>query len=143
MKTKHKKRNTVDKNYHPSPIPKRKCKCGCNHEFQPRRKDQVYLNKQHADFAYNNNVRKKKMKEENELNKILRKNDRILKKYFAFSPLQNEVVQYINVLRADGFNPNFNIGGTTIDGERFLLSYKYIFSVYQNKNIFLIKIRKR
>lgn len=41
----------------PSPIKPRVCACGCGHEFQPKRKDQRYLNKQHADYHYNHTKR--------------------------------------------------------------------------------------
>lgn len=42
----------------PRPIAPIECKCGCGIIFQPKRKDQIYLNKQHADFAYNHGKRK-------------------------------------------------------------------------------------
>ena len=37
----------------PKPIPTRLCACKCGHRFQPRRSNQKYINKQHADFGYN------------------------------------------------------------------------------------------
>ena len=49
----------------PRPISRRDCKCGCGNEFQPLRKDQIYLNKQHADFGYNHGKRKRKNQEQN------------------------------------------------------------------------------
>jgi len=64
----------------PRPISKRECKCGCGHEFQPGRRNQIYLNKQHADFGYNHGIRKGKKEKELEVESILRHNDRVLEK---------------------------------------------------------------
>jgi hypothetical protein len=62
----------------PRPIADRYCKCGCNNLFSPKRVDQVYLNKQHADFAYNRGMRKVKNEKMIEVQKILLKNDKII-----------------------------------------------------------------
>ena len=45
-----------------NPIRIRECKCGCGYEFQPNRKDQLYIDKRHYDFDYNQNKRKVKNK---------------------------------------------------------------------------------
>lgn len=126
----------------PRPIGIRVCKCGCGNEFQPKRRDQVYLNKQHADFGYNHGKRKKKTKNENELHKIQRINDRTLERHHKNSG-KKEAVCFLNNLVADGFRKEFYIGFNKIDGVGFFYSYNYLFHIYQFEGQRLIKIRKK
>ena len=99
-----------------SPLAERICKCGCDIEFQPNRKDQVFLNKQHADFGYNHNIRRKKDANKREQSKILAKNDRILEKHFkAKHGLVENAETYLEILRADGYNFSMHVGaGSTL-----------------------------
>ena len=66
----------------PSPLQMKVCACGCEIKFQPRRSDQLHLNSKHYNYAYNHGKRKIKYAQENSANKVIRKNDRILEKYF-------------------------------------------------------------
>jgi hypothetical protein len=66
----------------PKPIPTRLCACKCGHRFQPRRSNQKYINKQHADFGYNHHIRKPKEDNQIKIEKILSKNDAILERYY-------------------------------------------------------------
>lgn len=126
----------------PSPLAMRECKCGCGNLFQPGRKDQVYLNKKHADFAYNNGVRLEKDRVKNYFNKLENKNDRILNKYYM--AMKKEVVVLpLEILRAEGFNPNLAHGTTTINGETFSFSHNYLFRYYVQEKEDLIKILRR
>jgi hypothetical protein len=54
----------VEKTPLPWPISPRDCEYGCGNRFQPHRRDQMYLNKQHTDYGYNHIKRK-----ENNLNR--------------------------------------------------------------------------
>jgi hypothetical protein len=93
-----KKKNSED----PSPLPMRICACGCENEFQPTRSDQLHLNSKHYDFAYNHGPRKEKYAEEIDTTKIIRRNDRILEKYFR---LFNTPFVKLNliIVKAEGF----------------------------------------
>ena len=68
--------HTKGNNIIPRPIPERNCECGCGNLFYPRRRDNIYLNKQHADFAYNHGKRKAKNQNKVKSEKILLKNDK-------------------------------------------------------------------
>ncbi|MCB9223116.1 MAG: hypothetical protein H6582_02980 [Crocinitomicaceae bacterium] len=126
----------------PRPIPKRECKCGCGHNFQPNRKDQVYLNKQHADFGYNHGQRKTKQANRLKVEKILRKNDLILKKFFALSKDPTVTIMLEN-LKADGFRSEYNIGREKDkSGNLFFFLYNYAFRIVIRDNKKLIIIKK-
>tara|TARA_B110000503_G_scaffold52260_1_gene84097 strand:+ start:1355 stop:1768 length:414 start_codon:yes stop_codon:yes gene_type:complete len=123
----------------PRPIAPIVCDCGCGHEFQPRRRDQKYLNKQHADYGYNHSKRKAKNKNKIQTNKILLKNDQILEKYFnAFKNGKCATCQFDN-LKADGFNKSFNIGYAEQEVNKELaniyFSYNYQFLINNNNQI--------
>lgn len=66
-----------------SPIEKRYCACNCGIEFQPGRKDQIYLNRLHANFAYNHGIRKENIGRAPTIEKLLRSNDKILARAFS------------------------------------------------------------
>lgn len=126
----------------PRPIASRKCDCGCGHSFQPNRKDQVYLNKQHADHAYNHGIRKKKARSEKLMNGYLRKNDRILSKYFNANK-EEEVVCHYDAVIADGFNAAYTIGFHKIEEQYHFFTYNYSFNLFRVEGIRYFKIRKR
>lgn len=113
----------------PRPIPDRFCECGCGNLFSPNRIDQVYLNKQHYDYAYNNGPRKRKNANRKNHEKILAKNDRILNKYFLTRRWDKYTIVYYDVLEADGFDFSFNIGIEVRDDVSWAFSYKYVYSI--------------
>ncbi|MFT5104041.1 MAG: hypothetical protein ACI86C_001702 [Candidatus Latescibacterota bacterium] len=126
----------------PRPIPTRECQCGCGHRFQPKRNDNIYLNKQHADFAYNHGPRKQRNTGRIEFEKILRKNDNILHKYFTSIGVGTEREQYYEVLKADGFKSGYHIGRINVKEKEYHLVYRYMYHVLKRENIFRIIIMK-
>lgn len=128
----------------PMPIAPRICVCGCGHEFQPRRRDQIYLNKQHADYGYNHNHRSQMNEQKIKTNKILALNDKILKKNYEAFEVNKCAICSLNNLISDGFIREFHIGTDEVieDGKTTMIyfTYNYCYSVNQNKEI---KIYKR
>jgi hypothetical protein len=127
----------------PRPIPPLECKCGCGHIFQPKRRDQVYLNKQHADFGYNHNTRKIKYRNRRKVEKILNSNDKVLEKHYKAHRQENCAICYLDVLKADGFNKAYHIGKNETEGKEYYYSYNYYYFIYVLNNIKMIKIYKR
>ncbi len=127
----------------PRPIPPVVCKCGCGHSFQPRRKDQIYLNKQHADFGYNHNKRMLKNWRRKKAEKILSHNDNILKKYFKAYRQGDFATCFLKALKEDGFDSGSFVGVDEPGGKthHYLYNYYYHISVKHNETI--IKIYKR
>lgn len=126
----------------PRPIAPRLCACDCGHTFQPRRKDQIYLNTQHANYAYNHGQRKEKNKSRKREEAFLAKNDAILHKHYRSEKDQKIVVRYYDVLIADGFKFQYNIGSTEENGLVLWYSYRYYYSVV-NTEPKQVKIYKR
>lgn len=126
----------------PRPIAERICNCGCGHSFQPNRNDQIYLNKQHADYCYHHNVRKKKMKNQVTSEKYLRNNDRICRKYFESSE-ESEVICFFESLKADGFNFSFFLGSSTIKDIRYYHTYNYLLHLKEENGIKKVLIKKQ
>jgi hypothetical protein len=126
----------------PRPIPKRDCKCGYEHKFQPNRTNQIYLNKQHGDFGYNHGTRKKVREKQLEIETTLRHNDRILAKYHNAYQTE-EAVCFLNILVAEGFERDAFVGYSIIESNGFFYSYRYMFHIYKTSKQELIKIRKR
>jgi hypothetical protein len=133
------------KNKDPSPLAKRICKCGCEIEFQPGRSDQYHLNSIHYDFAYNHGPRKEKYAEENQAIKTIRKNDRILEKYFKFTQSIRGELNLL-ILKADGFEVETGTRIITyIEDEiefKYVALYKYCYRIIIQANNKYIKIRK-
>ena len=126
----------------PRPIPKKECECGCGHSFQPKRKDQRYLNKQHADFGYNHGKRKKKQANRITVEKILRTNDKVLEKFSVLSKDSTVTVMLEN-LKADGFRSEYHIGREKDkSGNLFFFLYNYAFRIVIRDNKKLIIIIK-
>lgn len=126
----------------PRPLKERECKCGCGYKFQPKRRDQIYLNKQHADYGYNHGKRKKANKREKEISAALRRNDRILEKHYKAHG-REEAICFLNILKADGFQLQYFIGYNNIDNISFLYTYNYLFHIDKSQPQKLVKIRKR
>jgi len=133
------------KNENPSPLAKRICECGCEKEFQPGRSDQYHLNSIHYDFAYNHGPRKEKYLEENDATKAIRKNDRILEKYFKYCKKIRGDLNLL-ILKADGFNEEiFTRILTSIEDEieiKYFALYKYCYRIINQANNQYIKIHK-
>jgi hypothetical protein len=91
----------------PSPLHNRICACGCDIEFQPNRIDQIYLNRLHANKAYNHGKRKQMHLREKAINKILKKNDDILGRFFALrASHRSSYTTYFDIIKAAGFDEN-------------------------------------
>ncbi|MEJ6546962.1 MAG: hypothetical protein QNL73_03420 [Flavobacteriaceae bacterium] len=128
----------------PRPIAPIVCDCGCGHEFQPRRRDQKYLNKQHADYGYNHSKRKAKNKNKIITNKILLKNDQILEKYFKTFKKEEYAICYITHLLAEGFDYSHYTGAKEeLINNKIIKIYFLYHYMFQIENKRLIKIRKR
>ena len=125
----------------PRPIPEIECKCGCGHSFQPKRKDQIYLNKQHADFGYNHGVRKKKQANRIKVEKILRTNDQVLRKFHELYK-QDQVRCYLANLHADGFRSEYFIGQDKNEGSTKYYSFNFSYRIVVNDNKKMIIIEK-
>ncbi|MDC1194235.1 hypothetical protein N8Z90_01090 [Crocinitomicaceae bacterium] len=126
----------------PHPLARRVCSCGCENIFQPINTRHYYLNKQHANFAYNHGARKENQANQNRDEKIQRSNDHILAKYFKSSPA-NEVTIFLKNLTLDDFDPAYFVSSTEIDGVTFFYSYNYLFTIYKLENEEIIKILKQ
>ena len=127
-----------------SPLKERKCLCGCDQMFQPARRDQFHVNGLHTDFAYNHGKRKFKSAKQIKVDKQLVINDKLLDKYYK-QYIDNEAVVFSLTLKADGFDPSYFIGNTTIGEEQFFKSYNYLFRQYVHKGyeVTNIKIQKK
>lgn len=132
-------KDNKEKELSPNPLALRICECGCENVFQPRRTDHIYLNKQHADFAYNNGDRKEKTKNQDIIEKILRKNDRVCGKYFEADD-NNETICLLESAKADGLNLSYLIGQSKIDGKQYFHTYNYRFHLFMDGELEKIKI---
>ena len=126
----------------PRPLRKRVCACGCQYTFQPGRKDQIYLNRQHANYAYNHGKRKKKKEIQLRVERALAKNDDILHKHYQSENQERTVIRYLDVLRADGFNLRYTIGFIEIKKVMYTCTYRYYYCISQ-KEPKQVKIYKR
>jgi hypothetical protein len=135
----------INNNKDPSPLAKRICKCGCEKEFQPGRSDQFHLNSRHYNYAYNHGPRKEKYAEENQAIKTIRKNDRILEKYFKYCKKIRGDFNLL-ILKADGFEVETGTRIITyIEDEiefKYVALYKYCYRIIIQANNKYIKIRK-
>jgi hypothetical protein len=126
----------------PRPIHARECACGCDHSFYPRRRDNIYLNKQHADFAYNHGVRKAKNRNRIKMEKILRKNDNVLDKHYKSEKGQGENERFYDILKADGFMSGYSIGRVVCNGIQYQVTYRYIYRLAKRNEVLKIYIKK-
>lgn len=134
----------MKKKLNDSPLVPKVCACGCETSFQPTRSDQIYLNSKHANYAYNHGARKEKYATENELTKIIRKNDRILEKYYN---IFNQIVVKMNLVlvKADGFKDDFftrivvNKKGEIVTN--YCALYKFCYRIIKQGDNQLIEIR--
>jgi hypothetical protein len=133
------------KSENPSPLSIRICACGCGYEFQPNRIDQDFLNSKHYNHYYNNGPRKTKYAEEKDVTKVIRKNDRILEKYFKLFN-QIHVKVSLVVLRAEGFDEAVFtriVGFKTNEMElKFFALFKYCYRILKQADVNVIEIQK-
>jgi len=127
----------------PRPISVRECECGCGYFFYPRRKDNIYLNKQHADFAYNHGKRKTKNQNRIKVEKILLKNDNVFDKHYKVKRNTKDIDRYYDILNADGFKFGYHIGKSEKEGVEYYYTYNYYYCIFFLDNIKMIKIFKR
>ena len=127
----------------PRPISARECECGCGHSFYPRRRDNIYLNKQHADFAYNHGKRKSKNRNRIKEEKILLKNDNVFDKHYKSERDTKQVDRYFDVIKADGFRFSYHVGKFEKDHIDYYYTYNYYYCIFFLDNIKMIKIFKR
>lgn len=125
----------------PSPLPIRICQCGCDIEFQPKRSDQWHLNSIHYNFAYNHGPRKEKNAEENEIIKKIRKNDRIVEKYFKISTKDELKINQL-LLNSDGFDSAFFTSIVDRNNEKYYVLFNYSFKLEKQGTIKYVIIRK-
>ena len=135
------KKNSED----PSPLANRICKCGCGIEFPPKRSDQDYLNPKHANFGYNHGPRKEKYAEERDITKVIRKNDRILEKYFKLYD-KLRVKMNLVLVKADGFQDGLFTRVLSINNAeteiKYLALYKYCYRIFRQGDVKYIEIRE-
>jgi hypothetical protein len=127
----------------PRPIQARKCECDCGYTFHPKRRDQIYLNKQHADFAYNHGKRKAKNRNRNKIEKILLRNDRIFDKHYKPARNVDYVDCHYDVIKAEGFDFAYHAGKGEEDGVDYYFTYNYNYYIYIENKIKMIKILKQ
>lgn len=127
----------------PRPIFARLCECGCGYSFYPRRRDNIYLNKQHADFAYNHGKRKiinrRRVRDE----KILLKNDNVLDKHFKSDKTKDEIERFYEILKADGFKSGYHVGRIYQKEKEYHITYRYMYRIFKRNEVLLINIKKR
>lgn len=133
------------KNVDPSPLPMRICACGCENEFQPNRSNHVNVNYKHTNFAYNHGPRKEKYAEEIDITKRIRKNDRILEKYFK--KFNKQIVKSnFTLIKAEGFDEGIftQIVGVIQAGfeRKYNALYKFCFRIIKQDEISFIEIRE-
>lgn len=126
----------------PSPIGERECSCGCGVLFVPKRRDQIYVNRQHANYGYNHGRRKQRSKNQINAEKGLRLNDKLLDKYWRAQP-ENEVIVPLLNIKADGFDQYLTIGSHLIEGELFYKSFNYYFRTYELQGVTLVRIQSQ
>ena len=127
----------------PRPIGPRECECGCGNYFQPSRRDKIYINKQHADFAYNHGKRKTKNKQRINEEKKLLKNNNILDKHYKSERNTKQVDRYFDTIKAEGFKFGYHIGKHEKDDTEYYYTYNYYYLIFYRNSIKMIKIFKR
>ncbi len=123
----------------PHPLQSRRCPCGCGCFFQPNRSNQIYLNKRHADFHYNNTTRKLKGDEIRKVQNQLERNDKILGNYFRKSAGKS-VFYELKELVSDGFQKDLHTRVDTRLDKTFYVLFKYCFSILKQNDMDLVEI---
>lgn len=132
----------LSKENNSSPLQKKKCPCGCGESFIPKRRDQVYKNSRHANYAYNHGKRKQKTFGQKTAESQLRKNDKILEKYYKLYEKEVVIVFSLNLI-SDGFDHSFYIGNEIKEDFMYSKSYNYLFYEYEKDRRKLTRIIKQ
>jgi hypothetical protein len=129
----------------PSPLQMKVCACGCEIEFLPKRSDQIYLNTQHANYAYNNGKRKERYASEKLISKEIRLNDRIAEKFFKCSKSLRPRINLV-LLKMEGFNIDTftRVIQKEVLGQKFQLLhlYNFGFRILTQDKITMIEIHQ-
>ena len=128
--------------YHSSPLKERDCPCGCGESFIPKRRDQVYKNSRHANYAYNHGKGKQKSLGQRKAESQLRLNDKILEKFYVLDQRDTVIVFSLN-LTAEGFDNSYFIGNEFKDDLLYKKSYNYLFYEYIKEERKLTQIIKQ
>ena len=125
----------------PSPLAELICPCGCENSFQPRRIDQIYFNSRHANHGYNHGKRKLLNPNTPRIQKILHKNDSLLRKYHELKPTEDYSFP-LGIITTEGFDTRFHLGNTNVEGVSYFTSYHYRYTLWKGEspNITYIKI---
>ena len=125
-----------------SPLQKKKCPCGCKESFIPKRRNQIYKNSRHTNFAYNHGKRKLKSYGQKTAENQLRKNDKFLEKYYNLFENEVAIVFSLNLI-SDGFDHSFYIGHESKEDLIYHKSYNYLFHEYELDGRKLTRIIKQ
>ena len=125
-----------------SPLKEKLCPCGCDETFFPKRKDQIYKNTRHSNFAYNHGKRKEKSRNQRSTESKLQKNDKILEKYYQLFKEDLFVVFSLNLI-SDGFDHSLFTGNDLKEGLLYRKTYNYLFHEYEKDNRKLTRIIKQ
>ena len=123
----------------PHPLQSRQCPCGCGCFFQPKRSNQIYLNKQHSDFHYNNTTRKLKGNEVRKIQNQLERNEKILGNYFRRSAGRS-VFYDMRELVSDGFRQDLHTRVDTRMEKTVFVLFKYCYSILKQNHTDLVEI---
>ena len=123
----------------PHPLKSRRCPCGCGCFFQPNRSNQIYLNKQHSDFHYNNTTRKLKGNEVRKIQNQLERNDKILGNYFRKSAGKS-VFYEMKELMSDGFRQDLHTRVDTRLEKTLYVLFKYCYSILKQNDTDVVEI---
>ncbi len=123
----------------PHPLKSRRCPCGCGCFFQPNRSNQIYLNKQHSDFHYNNTTRKLKGNEVRKIQNQLERNDKILGNYFRKSAGKS-VFYEMKELVSDGFRQDLHTRVDTRLEKTLYVLFKYCYSILKQNDTDVVEI---
>lgn len=127
----------------PRPVGERICHCGCGHSFIPRRSDQIFYSKSHADYHRYHTVHKPQTKIRRDIDSVLRKNDSICKKYFE-ARLDYGHDFLLESLIGDGFNMTHYLGTGEYNKKLYAYYYQYMIYIYgDDKGHKRVIIKKR
>jgi hypothetical protein len=125
----------------PSPLKERICACGCENGFQPKRRDQVYYNSIHANHGYNHGKRKKRDPNSSRINKLIRKNDNILRLFFEHKNPKNNLPELSSLYDA-GLQSGLHIGKKRINEELFNCMYNFRYCTIKEEGKVFVQIEK-
>ena len=125
----------------PSPLAPRICACGCGHEFQPTRKDKVYLNSIHADNGYNKFKRRKRDPNSDKLIKLLRGNDSILRFFYEKGRGKSNQIRLSSLLDA-GLKTSVFVGKYEDGGYMYNCMYNFRYRILTKGEVDFVEIKR-